>query len=180
MIRINLLPVKKRKKKAKPLPSFIVPLISITSLTLIILAYFFFHYSSNLNSARAQFKSNDQKIAELKNKIREVENFEKVNKDYEEKNKLIEQLRKNQNLPVMMLDEISRNLPNGVWISSMTVSGSNIAIDGYAFTNSDVVAYVTNLKGSSSFSDITLQESRLTEIEKITLYQFRLTFRMVA
>lgn len=179
MIRVNLLPVK-RKKKAKPLPTFVISTTLITVLVLIALAYLFFYYNSNLQTTQGKFDANKQKIAELKNKIKEVDNFEKLNKTIEERTKIIEQLRKNQNIPVMMLDEISRNLPRGVWLQSMTVTGGGSgSIDGYAFTNSDVVAYVDNLKGSKLLTDIYLQESKQAEIEKIPLYQFKLTFRVV-
>jgi len=179
MIRVNLLPVK-RKKKPKPLPTFVVSVTLITVFAIIALAYLFYYYNSNLNSTKARFEGNKQKIAELKRLIKEVDNFEKLNRTFDERNRIIEQLRKNQNVPVMMLDEISRNLPNGVWLHSVTVSGSSVSMDGYAFTNSDVVAYVDNLKNSKVFSDVFLQESKQAEIEKIPLYQFKLTFRVAA
>lgn len=179
MIKINLLPVK-RKKKPKPLPAFIVTLTLITVVSVSILSYVVFYYGAALKAVKAQHSSNEQKMAELKKKIKEVDNFEKSNKTFEEKGKLIEQLRKNQNLPVMMLDEISNNLPNGVWLNAMAVSSGSVAIDGYAFTNSDVVAYIDNLKKTKLFSDIALLESKQAEIEKMPLYQFKLTFRLAA
>ena len=179
MIRINLLPVK-RKKKAKPLPTFVVSITLITVVTVCALAYLFYYYNSNLKSAKEHFDSNKQKIDELKNRIKEVENFEKLNNTIEERTKIIEQLRKNQNVPVMILDELSRDLPKGVWLRTLAVSGGNGSIEGYGFTNSDVVAYVENLKGSKLLTDIYLQESREVEMEKIPLYQFKLTFRVAA
>jgi type IV pilus assembly protein PilN len=179
MIRVNLLPVK-RKKKAKALPSFVIATTLITVLVICALAYLFYYYNATLQTTQNRFESNKQKIAELKEKIKEVDNFEKLNKTIEDKTKIIEQLRKNQNIPVMMLDEISRNLPKGVWLSSMVVTGagSNVDIDGFAFTNADVVAYVDNLKSSKLLTDIYLQESKQAEIEKIPLYQFKLTCKV--
>lgn len=179
MIRVNLLPVK-RKKKAKPLPKFVITATLLTVLVVIVLGYLFFYYNSTLKSTTERFEANKQKIAELKNKIKEVENFENLNRTIDERNKLIEQLRKNQNVPVMILDEISRNLPKGVWLNSMTVAGPNISLDGYGFTNSDVVAYIDNLKNSKLLIEIYLVESRQAEIEKIPLYQFKLTCRVAA
>ncbi len=177
MIRVNLLPVK-RKKRAKPLPAFVISAALITILVLCFLAYLFFYFNTNLQAVQNHFNSNKQKIAELKNRIREVDDFEKLNKTIGERTKIIEQLRKNQNIPVMMLDELSRELPKGVWLNSLSVSDNNGSLDGYAFTNSDVVAYVDNLKGSKLLTDIYLQESKQAEIEKIPLYQFRLTFKV--
>lgn len=178
MIRINLLPVK-RKKKPKPLPSFVVISTFLTLIVVFLLGYFFYYYNSKLAEARSRFESNKQKIEELKKRIKEVDNFEKLNKTIEERNKIIEQLRKNQNLPVMMLDEISKALPNGVWLHSLSFVGQGISMDGYGFTNSDVVAYVDNLKKSKVFTEINLLESKQVEIEKIPLYQFKIAMKVV-
>jgi Tfp pilus assembly protein PilN len=79
---------------------------------------------------------------------------------------------------VKLLDEISNLLPNGVWFQTMTVSGDNISIDGYGFTNTDIVSYVDNVKNSKIFTDVYLQESKSTELEKIPLYVFKLTFKI--
>jgi type IV pilus assembly protein PilN len=177
MIRINLLPVK-RKKRAKPLPTFVVTTTLITVLTVCALAYLFYYYNSSLQSTKEHFNSNNQKIDELKKKIKEVENFEKLTIVIEERTKIIEQLRKNQNVPVKILDELSKELPKGVWLQSLTVSGNNGSMEGYGFTNSDVVAYVDNLKGSKLLNDIYLQESRQITMEKIPIYRFKLTFRV--
>ena len=179
MIRVNLLPVK-RKKKAKPIPTVIISAVLVTVVALCVLAYLFFYYTSTLQSTKNQFEANKQKIADLKNKIQEVENFERLNKTIEDRNKLIEQLRKNQKIPVMMLDELSRTLPKGVWLQSLSVSGQNGNIEGIGFTNTDVVAFVDNLKASKLLTDIFLQESKQAEIDKIPLYRFRLTFRVNA
>ena len=179
MVRVNLLAVK-RKKKAKPLPTFVISAVLITVVAGCVLAYLAFYFSTKLRAAQQRFEVNKTRIAELKEKIKEVENFEKLNKTIDEKNKIIEQLRRNQNIPVMMLDEISAKLPKGVWLSSLTVSGGGGNMEGFGFTNSDVVAYVDNLKGSKMLLDIFLQESRQAEVDKIPLYQFKLTFRVGA
>lgn len=179
MIRINLLPVA-RKKKTKALPAVIISTTFVAVFTTAVLVFLFFYFNSKLQEANARFNANEQKKTELRKTIKEVEDLEKLNKTFEERNRIIEQLRKNQNIPVMVLDEISRNLPNGVWLQAMTVSGDSVNLDGYAFTNSDVVAYVNNMKNSKVFSDIFLQESKQTEIEKVSMYQFKLTFRVTA
>lgn len=179
MIKINLLPLK-RKKRPKPIPSFIVTMVIITIVTVIVMAFLVFLFSSRLSTKRDLFKVNGKKIAELKQKIREVENFEQLNKTIQQKNSIIEQLRKNQSVPVKLLDETSNLLPYGVWLDAMTVSGENVNIEGYAFTNSDIVSYVDNMKNSQVFTDVYLQESKSITIENTPLYVFKLTFKIKA
>jgi len=177
MIKVNLLPVK-RKKKPKPIPAFIITTAIITGITLGVMLFLVFLFNARLSAKKNIFQANEQKIAELKQKIKEVENFEKLNKTIQEKNIIIEQLRSNQSIPVKLLDEISKLLPKGVWLNAMTVSGENIDIDGCAFDNSEIVSYVENLKNSQMLSEVYLQESKSTTIEKIPLYTFKLTFKV--
>ena len=177
MIKVNLLPVK-RKKKAKPLPTFFIATVLITVVIGIIMAYLVFFFSSRLSERKAQFAANEKKITELKNQIKAVEDFEKRNKMFKERNDIIEQLGKNRAVPVKVLTEISALLPAGIWLESLSVSGSNLSMSGYGYTNSEIVNYVDNLKASSLFTDVYLQESKSMEKEKISLYMFRLTCKV--
>ena len=179
MIRVNLLPVK-RRKKAKPLPAFIVSTTFITLFVVLVLGYLVYFYSAKLSDVNRQFDGNKHRIEQLKVKIKEVENFEKTNKSFLDKNKLIEKLRKNQNIPAMVLDDISRDLPDGVWLDSMNLKGGDVVLGGYAFSNSSVVKYVENLKTSKIFSDVNLKETSQKDIEKISVYKFVLEFKVTA
>jgi len=177
MIKVNLLPVK-RKKKPKPIPSFIVTTVIVIGITIIVMANLAFFFNSRLSKKKALFKTNESKIVELKQKIKEVENFEQLNKTIEQKNSIIEQLSKNKSVPVKLLAEVNNLLPNGVWLDDLTVSGENVSMQGFAFANSDIVTYVDNIKNSQIFSDAFLQESKSTNLENTPLYMFKLTFKI--
>ena len=69
-------------------------------------------------------------------------------------------------------------LPKGVWLTNLTDRLGSVSIEGYAFTNSDLVAYVQNLKNSKYFTNVTLIESRQDEIEEFSIYKFKLTFKI--
>jgi len=177
MIKVNLLPVK-RKKKHKPIPSFIVTMVIIVIVTIIGMANLAFFFNSRLSKKKALFKTNENKIVELKQKIKEVENFEQLNKTIEQRNGIIEQLRKNQSMPVRLLDEANNLLPSGVWLDKMAVSGENVSMEGYAFANADIVTYIDNIKNSQTFTEVYLQESKSTTIENTPLYMFKLIFKI--
>ena len=177
MIKVNLLPLK-RKRKPKPIPTFIISTVIITLITIIVFVNLVFLFNSRLSAKKKTFQANEQKLAELKLKIKEVENYEQLNQSIQQKSNLIEQLRKNQSVPVKLLDEINNLLPRGVWLGEMTFSGGNVNIDGFAFENSDIVSYINNLKNSQLLTDVYLMESKSTTVEKIPLYTFKLTFRV--
>ncbi len=177
MIKVNLLPVP-RKKKPKPIPSVVMVSILVTVVVAVILAYLAFFYSSRLADRKNQFDANERKIAELKEMIKAVEDFEKRNKTFRERNDIIEQLSRNKSLPVKILDEFSALLPSGVWLQNMTVAGGSVSLEGYAFTNNDIVSYVDQIKNSPLFTEVYLQESKSVDVEKNPVYMFKLTCKV--
>ena len=177
MIKVNLLLVKK-KKKQKPLPGFLISTVFITLATVAILAYLIFFFSGRVSARQAKVRENDAKISELKRKIKDVEDYEKHNADFQKRKEIIETLGKNKSLPVKILDETSKLLPAGVWLTLMEVKGDNVSLGCTAFTNTDVVNYVDNLKNSRIFTDVYLQESVQTQTAGVSLYNFRLTFKI--
>ena len=177
MIKVNLLPVK-RKKKQKPLPAFLSASVLLTVIICVIMAYLAFFFSTKLSEKKNQFAANERKIAELKDQIKAVEDFEQRNKMFKDRNDVIEQLGKNTSVPVKIMSEVASLIPKGIWLQNMSVTEtSKISMDGYGFTNSEIVTYVENLKASQLFTEVYLQESKSMEKEKISVYMFKLTCR---
>ena len=180
MIKVNLLPIK-RKKKAKPLPAFFIASFVVTIIVAALAAYVAFYYGSLLSERKATYAAKERKVAELKEQIKAVDDFEARNKMFKERSDVIEQLGKNKTVPVRVLGEIGSLLPKGIWLQNMAVSASsNLSIDGFGFTNSEIVSFVDNLKASPMFADVYLQESKSAEKEKISVYMFRLTCKIKA
>ncbi|MDI6744440.1 MAG: PilN domain-containing protein [Thermodesulfovibrionales bacterium] len=179
MIRVNLLPVK-RKKKPKAVPVFIINSVLLTLAAVIVSGDLFYYINSRLATLQQQKKTNEATIADMKNKIKEVENYETQKQTLEKRKGIIEQLRKNQSLPVKILSEMGNVLPNGVWLQSMSISGIDIKISGASFTNEDVVNYEKNLKKSALFTDVTLHGTQKSTTGKVVTYQFNITFKVKA
>ncbi len=177
MIRINLLP-EMRKKKPLVSPTIFVPGAVITGVTILVLVIFTFHLNSTLSALQTDKTIKEKRLSELQADLKEVENYERDNEAFREKNRIIEQLKKNQSVPLRLLDEVSKRLPKGVWLTSLTDRKGNVNINGYAFTNTDLVRYVQNLKGSTYIKDVLLVESRQTTLENFSIYKFKLTFRI--
>lgn len=177
MIKVNLLPEKK-KKKAKPLPAFLISLVLITVVTLAVLGYVVYFFNSRIEDRKRTVQVNDQRIKELEKKIKAVEDYEARNALFQKRKEIIEQLSRNRTIPVKVLDELSLRLPSGVWLNAFDIKGANISLDCTAFTNTDVVNYVNNLKNSKLFGDVFLQQSVQAQIANYTVYNFRLTLRV--
>ena len=183
MIRINLLPTgkSKRVKKRTELQTQLMLAGISMGLTVILCGYFWWQLNHQITVLRNERGRATKERDDLKEKVKEVENFEQNKKVLEEKNRIIAQLKKNQSGPVHLLDELSRNLPDRVWLIAMNEQGGKIDLEGRAITNSDIVDFINNLKRSPFFKDVQIVESRQTTDgeKKISLYNFKLTGMIV-
>ncbi|MDH4161949.1 MAG: PilN domain-containing protein [Nitrospirota bacterium] len=178
MIKINLLPTKRKPsrkitdlQKQAVLGGLILGGV-ITGMVL---------YTASLNQKIAQRQqkrdATKTKIAQQETMLKEVKNVEDEEKKVTEKINVIEQLKKNQQGPVRMLDEISRAVPTGIGITSITEAAGRININGDAFTNEDIVKFVENLKASPFFQEIYLLESMLAKEKETEIYRFKLQMK---
>src|SRR5205809_7218412 len=102
-------------------------------------------------------ESKTKELESLKKKVQEVEDYEKKKKLLEDKNRIIEQLRKNQGGPVRLLDYVSQSLdPYKVWLTGLDQMGAQITLDGRALSNDDVVEFVKNLQRTNYFVSVLL------------------------
>lgn len=176
MIKINLIPAK-RKKKRKPVPKFIVAMVLLIVLSGIAGAYASYYFGQQVSQLETKKQANAKRIAALQKKIKEVKNFEKLNQIFMKRQQIIEQLTKNQKIPVMILDEISRGLTDGVWLTTMSINGMNIKLSGVGFSNTDIVSFIQSLKGSKSFKNVKLLGTTRLSGGKTPTYKFDITLK---
>ena len=84
--------------------------------------------------------------------ISEVREFEARRGRLEQRVSLIEELRRGQTAPVHILDQISRSLPDMVWLTKMTQSGYDITIEGNCLSLTSLSDFVGALEHSRYFT----------------------------
>ncbi|UCE78333.1 MAG: PilN domain-containing protein [Nitrospiraceae bacterium] len=178
MIKVNLLPEKKKRKKPKQIPAFLLAIIGLTVLVGVVLALLYSHFNSEVEARQVQVRENEIRLKKLEDKIREVEAFERRNALFKNRKEIIEQLGKNKTIPVKVLDEISSSLPAGVWINTLQLSGNGLDLKCTAFTNTDVVEHVNKLKQSKMFSDVYLRESIQQKQTGFSLYNYSISMKV--
>jgi len=181
MIRINLLPGPKGRK-AKPQYDVRAQAMLGVGMIVVTLAGCWW-YSAMLDEelqARETEKSGKTKqVAALNEQVKQVADFEQRKKHLEDKNRIIDQLEKSRVGPVKVLDHVSQSLdPLKLWLVKVGVNGENIDLEGRALSNDDVVEFVNNLRRTDYFTNIDLQESRSTTESQLSVYQFKLGFRL--
>jgi type IV pilus assembly protein PilN len=182
MIRINLLPGGPKGRAAKPQYDVRAQVLLGIGVILVTLAGCWW-YSASLDSeldARQEEKRDKEKqVTQLKERVKQVQDFEKRRKLLEDKNRIIDQLEQSRMGPVKVLDHVSQSLePLKVWLTKLGVTSDTVELEGKAITNDDVVEFVNNLRRTDYFTGINLQESKAAIENKINLYQFRLAFRL--
>lgn len=159
MIRINLLNAGRKKAKK---PAFTVPtgqrLTIACSLILVAAAALigWRYLALNRDSARvdADIAAAEQETIRLHSLIQQVQQFEQRRTQLQERVGLIEQLRKGQTGPVHMLDQISRSLPQMLWLTELKQNDKmqgEVTLDGRCMTLTALSDFVKNLEDSGYF-----------------------------
>ncbi|MGH9443223.1 MAG: PilN domain-containing protein [Thermoanaerobaculia bacterium] len=94
-------------------------------------------------------------VDRLKSIIDEVNGYELKKADLEKKIALINDLKRNQRGPVRLMDEVSKALPDLVWLTDMNLIGNTIGLRGKAMTPNAVANFIENLKKSPYFAEPT-------------------------
>jgi type IV pilus assembly protein PilN len=89
----------------------------------------------------------------LRSIIEEVKGYEEKKASLEAKIKLINDLKTNQKGPVRLMDEISKALPDLVWLTALDVSGNQVTMRGKTMSPNAVSTYLENLKKSPFFAE---------------------------
>ena len=187
MIRINLLkPESKefregpaapgpeiRAKKAFPLTSiFILLLIAVLAAGFFLQKGLISRERDRLQTAQAEKKKLEYVIA----KLAELENQKAV---FERKISLINQLRAQQDSAVVILDELSKNLPDWVWLTEVSFQGQLIQIKGNSLSNNLIADFIYNLENSAHFATVNLISSTQRTGRSAQFLEFSLTLNYV-
>ena len=167
MIKINLLAERKAAKakaKAKAAPSFNFEmggsqnllLAGIMVIGLLVSVGWWYARVSELNRVRQAKVTAEAELKRLEEVRKKAEAFKKQKELLERKINLITELKKKQAVPVHILDQVSRNLPEFMWLDSLTANANAINIVGKATTYNAVSNLYDNLRASGQFSDVVL------------------------
>lgn len=162
MIRINLLPHREEKRKARR-QQFI--LFSAIAALGGLLVWFIGHsvivgYVDGQDQKNAMLK---EEIALLDKEISEIKGLREQAEALLSRKQVIENLQKDRGETVHLLAELVRQVPEGVYLKSLKQDGLKIDIGGFAQSNARVSALMRNLEASPW-----LENPQLVEVKAIT------------
>lgn len=160
MILINLLPDyrEEARKRRKEQFQLIMVLALLLGGVLAAIGHMVLQMRMDAQHERNQFIQAN--IVMLDRQIEEIDQLEKEIADLRARQKAVEDLQAGRNLPVHMFNELMRQLPEGVYITSLKQSGDTVEVRGSAQSNERVSELLRNLSSSSTwFTSDKLEET---------------------
>ncbi|MDR3631965.1 MAG: PilN domain-containing protein [Desulfocapsaceae bacterium] len=175
MLRINLLPIRQLKKRAKAKNE--IAIFGVVFLCLIVVLIFIGliqgHKISTIESTIAKLTQEQQKLTP---EIAAVDRLKKDKIELERKISIIHNLKAESSLTVHILDEIANAVDNSrMWLTSLSQQGGTLMLTGIALDNQSVAQFMDTLKKSPFVQSVELSNSSLKKIADRNLKEFSLT-----
>lgn len=174
MIRINLLPHREEKRRARRQQFFaLVGLVSVLAALMVFLGY-----TVIAGYVGAQKDKNDflkKEIAELDKQISEIKSLQEQIQTLLSRKQIIESLQRDRAEPVNLLNELAKQMPEGVYLRTMKQSGQSVAISGYSQSNARVSTLMRNIESSPSLTAAKLIETKAVTVGARRMNEFNMT-----
>ncbi len=164
MILINLLPHREEKRRQRKQAFFVALGVAAAAGLLVVGGW----YSVLQQMKAAQASRNETLRAEIKkldNQIKDIAQLRTEIEALKARQKAVEDLQVDRNTPVYLLDELSKQAPEGVYLTSVKQNGNIVTVGGVAQTNERVSEFLRNTLYNSPW----LEKPELVEIKAASL-----------
>lgn len=184
MILINLLPHREAaRKRRRDNFNAALGLSAVAGALIIGVGYLWYDAQISEQNARNAFLTRE--IAVLDGQIKEIATLEAEIKALTERQKAVEDLQADRNLPVHLLNELVVQLPDGVFLTSLKQENQNILIQGQAQSNERVSELLRNLANNTPWLsrpdlvEIVADNVALTPRDQRRVARFNLRVRLM-
>jgi type IV pilus assembly protein PilN len=171
MIRINLLPHREEKRRARRQQFFaLLGLVTLLSGLLVVLVY-----SVIAGYISAQEERNDflkKEIAVLDKEIDQIKRLKEQSDALMERKRIIESLQRDRAEAVRLLSELAKQMPEGVYLRSLKQEGQRISLAGFAQSSARVSTLMRNIEASPWLEKPQLLEIKAVMLDKRRLNEF--------
>lgn len=157
MIRINLLPHRQLKREARQRQFGMMAVLSAMAAAGTVFLGSTLINNQIDNQISRNNRLNDE-IAKLDKEIADIKDLKDQIRVMLERKQVVENLQTDRNQSVVILDELSRQLPDGMFYKSIKQQGNKITLEGVADTNARVATLVRNMNGSNWLTSPNLVE----------------------
>lgn len=188
MIKVNLLSPEKKEVLSVPGDTAVfageeresqlnVPsAIGAAVLTFVIIGGLYFLQNNKFDYVKKHLEERKARLAELDEVLKTLKVLERTKLMLEKKVNIIQNLNARKQEGVKMMDQLSRALPEMVWLSSLKYRNNVLSLSGSALSNNQIADFINNLKSTNYFHNIDAGFKDFVRKKKqgIDVYDFRL------
>lgn len=174
MIRINLLPHREEKRKAKRQRFFALSGLVVVLAGMMVL----FGWTVNDQAIKSQQEKNaflKSEIEKLDKQIAQIKSLKDEIGVLLKKKEIIETLQRDRGMAVTLLVDVARQVPEGAYLKSLKQSGMKVSLTGVSQSNSRVSELMRNLAQSTALTNPLLIETKAVTVDKKKMQDFSMT-----
>lgn len=177
MMRINLLPHRAEKRRARQIQFVSLCVITVVLAALVVGAV---HaaISARIDYQQRRNEYLKTETAKLDRQIAEIKKLREQTRALLARKEVVENLQSTRSDVVHLLDQMLRILPDGVYLSSLKQSGNQINLVGYAQSNARISTLMRAIEDSPWLDSPTLVEIHATTANGTRVSQFTLNFNL--
>lgn len=177
MIRVNLLPHRAEKRKARQLQFIVFSVISLI-LGAVLVGFVHVAISTQISYQERRNSFLNQNITILDKQIAEIKKLREQTQALLARKTVVENLQSTRSDVVHLLDQMLRILPDGVYLKSLKQTGYKISIDGYAQSSARVSTLMRSIEDSPWLDTPVLIEVHASTVGGARLSEFSLNFNL--
>ena len=164
MILINLLPHREEKRKRRKV-AFFVALIAAAIASLLLVGAWYLGVQRMTATQQERNKFLSTEITKLEVQIKDIATLRAEIESLKARQKAVEDLQIDRNVPVHVLNELVKQTPEGVYFTAVKQDGQVLTVNGVAQTNERVSEFLRNTAYNSQW----LVKPELVEIKALTV-----------
>jgi type IV pilus assembly protein PilN len=177
MVRINLLPHREQKRQARQ-RQFVSMAIGLAVLGLATVGLVHVVIAARIDNQNGRNLLLTTEIAKLDEQIKEIDKLREQTQALLARKQIVETLQANRTEAVHLLDQLVRQLPDGLYLRSVKQAGPKVTLVGYAQSNARVSTLMRNIENSPWLTGPELVEIKSVPLDKQKINEFTLNLRL--
>lgn len=175
--RINLLPHREeRRKRARAHFAVLAGMTGVLGLLIVGAGWLF--YSGRISNQDDRNRFMKAEIAKLDKEIDEIKEVKEKIDALLARKRIIETLQTDRVQTVNLMNELVKQMPEGVYLKSVKQNGLNVDLVGYAQSNARVSTLMRNIESSPWLTNPNLVEIKAVNVGKMRVSEFNLKLGM--
>ncbi len=172
-VRINLLPHRdERRKRARKHFYVLGGGTAMVGVVIVFAVHVFYANKIDAQTERNAFLKSE--MAKLDKEIAEIEELKNRIQQLLARKQVIETLQSDRAQTVHLLDELVRQMPEGVYLKSISQKGLRVNVVGYAQSNARVSSLMRNIEGSTWLERPELVQVNAATVDKRRVSEFNM------